>query len=85
MRSPALATAQTRPVPLAGLLLGAALLLGMAATPADATPAMTERGLQYLHGEGVTRDADRALVYLCAAASRRDPVAAYELGLLYLQ
>jgi len=85
MRSPVLATAQTRPVPLAGLLLGTALLLGMAATPADATPALTERGLQYLHGEGVARDADRALVYLCAAAGRRDPVAAYELGLLYLQ
>lgn len=85
MRSPTVATAQTRSAPLGWLLLGTALLLGVAAASANATPALTERGLQYLHGEGVARDADRALVYLCAAASRRDPVAAYELGLLYLQ
>lgn len=46
---------------------------------------LTELGLNYLHGEGVTRDADRAVVYLCAAAHRRDGRAAYELAWLYFQ
>lgn len=45
----------------------------------------TQRGLQYLHGEGVSRDADRALVYLCAAAQRGHGGAAYELAWLYFQ
>ena len=85
IKSSALTKAPSEPAPLAGLLLGWVLLLAVAAAPADARPAWTEKGLQYLHGEGVARDADRALVYLCAAAGRRDPVAAYELGLLYLQ
>ena len=85
MKSAVAATAQTQMAPLARALLGALLLIGVTAAPVDATPAFTERGLRYLHGEGVARDADRALVYLCAAATRRDPVAAYELGLLYLQ
>jgi hypothetical protein len=85
IKSSALAKALSEPAPLAGLLLGWVLLLAVAAAPADAGPGWTEKGLQYLHGEGVARDADRALVYLCAAASRRDPVAAYELGMLYLQ
>jgi len=46
---------------------------------------LAERGLRYLHGEGVERDADRALVYLCAAARRGHAGAAYELGWLYYQ
>lgn len=44
-----------------------------------------QHGLQYLHGEGVERDVDRAVVYLCAAASRKEASAAFELGWLYLQ
>jgi len=46
---------------------------------------LTEEGLQFLHGEGVGVDTERALVYLCAAAQQRDAEAAFELGWLYLQ
>lgn len=42
-------------------------------------------GLQYLHGEGVDRDASRGLVYLCAAARQGSGEAAYELAWLYFQ
>ena len=63
-----------------------ALLLSIGASAAALSPqALTEKGLQYLHGEGVKRDADRAVIYLCAAASKRSAEAAYELGWLYLQ
>jgi len=41
--------------------------------------------LRFLHGEGVSVDTERALVYLCAAAQQRDAKAAFELGWLYLQ
>ena len=50
----------------------------------DAT-SLAEKGLRYLHGEGVTRDVDRAVIYLCAAAARRSADAAFELGWLYYQ
>lgn len=56
------------------------------AGPGPVQPAdLAERGLRYLHGEGVERDADRAVVYLCAAARRGHAGAAYELGWLYYQ
>jgi len=45
----------------------------------------TEQGLRYLHGEGVARDIDRAVVHFCAGAARHDADAAFELGWLYLQ
>jgi soluble lytic murein transglycosylase-like protein len=45
----------------------------------------TREGLQYLHGEGVSADPARALVYLCAAAGQDHAPAAFELGWLYLQ
>jgi soluble lytic murein transglycosylase-like protein len=66
-----------------GLLL---CLLGSAATASVQDPAaLTDRALRHLHGEGVARDADRAVIYLCAAAHRGHGPAAYELGWLYLQ
>ncbi len=50
----------------------------------NAKPArLTEQGLRYLHGNGVARDTDRAIVYLCAAAIRKHAAAAFELGWLY--
>lgn len=47
--------------------------------------ALTEQALRYLHGEGVARDPDLAVVHLCAAAYRGHAAAAYELGWLYFQ
>jgi hypothetical protein len=68
---------------LAGLavLLASPLVTGEAVEHDD----LTTQGLRYLHGEGVARDVDRAVVYLCSAASQRDGDAAFELGWLYLQ
>lgn len=70
-----------------GLLCGVLGLWGHAGgTAAGMPPAqMTERALQFLHGEGVTPDVDRAVVYLCAAARQGHGAAAFELGWLYLQ
>ena len=45
----------------------------------------TQRGLQHLHGEGVERSVDRAVVYLCAAARHGQGDAAFELAWLYFQ
>lgn len=68
-----------------GLLYGG-LLFFLSAQPvlADQAGRLMQRGLAHLHGEGVARDVDRALVYLCAAATRRHAPAAFELGWLYL-
>lgn len=66
---------------LLSLLLGNVAVAGALSTSAQ----WTEEGLRYLHGEGVSRDTDRAVVYLCAAAVRRDSRAAFELGWLYLE
>ena len=57
----------------------------LAATQDSTEASLLEKGLRYLHGEGVDRDVDRAIVYLCAAASQSDGGAAFELGWLYLQ
>ena len=66
------------------------LVLLVAASPVVAAASSnatdwTELGLRYLHGEGVERDPDRAVVYLCAAARRQHGPAAFELGWIYLQ
>jgi hypothetical protein len=45
---------------------------------------LVRQGMAYLHGEGVARDPDRGITYLCAAAWRDHAPAAYELGWLYL-
>lgn len=52
---------------------------------AGKTTDWAQRGLQYLHGEGVVRDPDRALVYLCSAARQGEGAAAFELAWLYFQ
>jgi hypothetical protein len=57
----------------------------LVAAPDSTESSLLEKGLRYLHGEGVDRDVDRAVVYFCAAASRSDGDAAFELGWLYLQ
>ena len=57
----------------------------LVAAPDSTESSWLEKGLRYLHGEGVDRDVDRAVVYFCAAASRSDGDAAFELGWLYLQ
>jgi TPR repeat protein len=64
------------------------LLVGWLATwlagPVVAKPLgpveLTEQALRHLHGEGVARDPERALVYLCVAAARGHAPAAFELG-----
>lgn len=54
------------------------------AAPVPGLPSeLTEQGLRYLHAEGVERDPQRAVVYLCAAARKGHAMAAYELGWLY--
>lgn len=70
-------------------LVVALLSLGVAIAPAAAVSipgasALTERALGYLHGEGVARDVDRGVVFLCAAARMGHGPAAFELGWLYL-
>lgn len=78
----------SRPAALAGWLLALlCLLVGTVPASPNAFSAgeLTERGLRYLHGEGVDRDIDRAVVYLCAAARKGHAGAAYELGWLYYQ
>jgi hypothetical protein len=70
-----------RLVVLAGLALA---MVAPLASAADAT-GLTDKGLRYLHGEGVAADPERGLVYLCAAARQRHAPAAFELGWLYLQ
>jgi soluble lytic murein transglycosylase-like protein len=56
----------------------------LAVADVSVTPArLTEQGIRYLHGSGVARDTDRAIVYLCAAAIRRQATAAFELGWLH--
>ncbi len=65
------------------LLLG---LFGCGLASAGSAPnpvGMTNNGLRFLHGEGVPRDLDRALIYLCAAARGKQGAAAFELGWLY--
>ncbi len=47
------------------------------------THELTEWGLRYQHGEGVTRDADAAIRLYCRAARKSDPLAQYQLGMLY--
>lgn len=83
-------TRKDRPLRFAAILLASlivALLGSRAACAAAAMPPaqLTEKGLQYLFGEGVARDVDRALVYLCAAALNEQGLAAFELGWLYFQ
>lgn len=55
------------------------------AAPRLAPAELTQQALRYLHAEGVERDLDRAVVYLCAAARKGHGPAAFELGWLYLQ
>ena len=43
------------------------------------------QGMRYLYGEGVARDVDTAIVYLCGAARDGSGEAAHELGWLYFQ
>lgn len=57
----------------------------LAGAHAPAVDDLTQSALRYLHGEGVARDIDRAVVYLCTAARKGDGAAAYELGWLYYQ
>jgi len=57
---------------------------GVATAGSASEPArLAEHGLRFLHGEGVARDLDRALIYLCAAARGKQGAAAFELGWLY--
>lgn len=75
-------------VPWLALLLVTWLATGLAGPVAAKTlgPAeLTEQALRHLHGEGVSRDPERALVYLCVAAARGHAPAAFELGWVYLQ
>lgn len=76
-----------RPVyPLFRLAFALCLLHGAVyAAPRFAPVDLTDQALRYLHAEGVGRDLDRAVVYLCAAARKGHGPAAYELGWLYLQ
>lgn len=67
------------------LLFCFAAVFPAAAAAADKPAELTERALQFMHGEGVRRDLGRAVVYLCAAARKGHGPAAYELGWLYLQ
>ena len=60
-------------------------IVAHAAPPPSKPTELTERALRYLHGEGVERDTDRAVVYLCSAARKGDGNAAYELAWLYSQ
>lgn len=72
--------------PLLRLAVALCLLHGAAyAAPRLAPADLTDQALRYLHAEGVARDLDRAVVYLCAAARKGHGPAAYELGWLYLQ
>ena len=63
------------------------LVFSMApAVAATIKPAeLTQQAMRLMHGEGVRRDVDHAVVYLCAAARKGHGPAAYELGWLYLQ
>lgn len=61
------------------------LFVGTATAASVAPEELTERALRHLHGEGVERDPDRAIVYLCMAARKGQARAAYELGWLYYQ
>lgn len=71
---------------MAKLLLSVLLcVVGFSVHAASDGAGLTNKGLQYLHGEGVSRDPERALVYLCAAAQQGHGPAAFELGWLYLQ
>lgn len=86
MRIPGYALFALVSVQLAGGLLLPGLTAAVQAAPAAAKPAqLTEQALRYLHGEGVTADVDRAVVYLCSAARKKYGPAAYELGWLYLE
>lgn len=68
------------------VLVLAACVAGPAASgPPPSADQLTQKGLRYLHGEGVTRDSNRAVIYLCAAAAKRSAEAAFELGWVYLQ
>jgi soluble lytic murein transglycosylase-like protein len=67
------------------LLLLVVGLPGPVAAKPLAPAELTEQALRHLHGEGVRRDPERALVYLCVAAARGHAPAAFELGWVYLQ
>ncbi|HSO08105.1 MAG TPA: transglycosylase SLT domain-containing protein [Pelomicrobium sp.] len=69
------------------LVLGACLLAsGAGAAAPQGMPAeLTERALRYLHGEGVERNINLAVTYLCNAARDGYGSAAYELAWLYYQ
>ncbi len=66
-------------------LVCVSLLWLAGSTVAAGSADWTQRGLQYLHGEGVERSADRAVVHLCAAARHGSGDAAFELAWLYFQ
>ena len=63
----------------------ATLLLAPGLAAASVAADWAQLGLRYLHGEGVVRDVDRALVHLCAAARHGHGDAAFELTWLYFQ
>ena len=69
----------------AQLLFLSCLLLWSQGPAAKNAGELTEQALRFMHGEGVERNLDRAVVYLCAAARKQHGPAAYELGWLYLQ
>lgn len=78
--------ASLHPSPIIRWLLMVAVFSVVGVSVAAPSPqVLTSKGLQYLHGEGVPRDVDRAVIYFCAAAAKRDAEAAFELGWLYLQ
>lgn len=66
--------------------LSLTLLFTACAMPAAAAAGdWFAQGMRYLHGEGVARDVDTAIVYLCGAARDGSGEAAHELGWLYFQ
>jgi len=67
------------------LLLGFITVVPTVVCAATKPTELTDQALRYMHGEGVKRDLDRAVVYLCSAARKGHGPAAYELGWLYLQ
>lgn len=68
----------------AGPMLLVLFLLSLPATAANKAEELTEQGLRFMHGEGVAKNLDRSVIYLCAAARKGHGLAAYELGWLYL-
>ncbi len=73
-----------------GPILVVCSLIFVLAAPAFAAKStgakqLTDKALRYLHGEGVKRNPDRALMYLCNAARKGYGPAAHELGWLYFE